>query len=170
MVSRIKTVLTFVALYITIVGLVTFSCFLFEEAIQMTTFGTWPAKTAQNWELVLEGCDLIISINNTMCIINYSIGWIQPLAFLSYRAYSKATDYYVKALKSQAFANAPEVFIGRKVRFTFTPKQIKSHKDHVELINRNIRILMNELPPEKHVSVQGILEQQGKLLIVDMRK
>ncbi len=170
MVSRIKTILTFIALYITIVGLVTFSCFMFEEAIQMTTFGTWPAKTAQNWELVLEGCDLIVKINNTMCIVNYSIGWIQPLAFLSYRAYSKSADYYVKALKSQAFAHAPEIFVGRNVKFSFTPKEVKNHHDHVELVSRNIRILVDEIPLEKSILVQGRLEQQGTLLIVDMRK
>ena len=170
MVSKIKSILTILALYITVVGLITFSNFILEEAIQMTTFGTWPAKTAQNWELVLEGCDIISGINTTMSIINYSIGWIQPLAFLSYRAYGKATDYYIKALKSQAFANAPEAFIGRTVRFTFTPRTIQSEKDYVRLINRRIHVIADAVPDSKSVVVSGVLKQDGKLFIIDIRK
>lgn len=170
MISRIKTILTILALYITVVGIVTFSNFILEESIQMTTFGTWPAKTAQNWELVLEGCDLITKINFTMKIINYSVGWIQPLAFLSYRAYAQGTDYYVKALKSQAFANAPEVFVGRKVKFIFTPREIRQEKDIIRLINRRIHVFVDKLPAQKSVSVQGLLEQHENLFIIDMRE
>ena len=135
----------------------------------MATFGTWPAKTAQNWELVLEGCDIITGINTTMSVINYAIGWIQPLAFLSYRAYAKSTDYYVKALKSQAFANAPEAFIGRNVRFRFTPKTIQHKADHIRLINRRIHVIVDKMPESKSILVQGRLEQQGKVFVIDTR-
>jgi len=168
MISRIKTVLTIIALYVTVVGLVTFSNFMLEESIQMATFGTWPAKSAQNWELVLEGCDLISKINITLKIINYSIGWMQPLAFLSYKAYAKATDFYVKALKSQAFANNPSVFVGRKVRFMFTPKTIKHNSDHIELINGTIHVIVNKMPTGKTILVQGVLKQHQNILTVHM--
>jgi hypothetical protein len=170
MVARIKSILTALALYITVVGLITFANFILEESIQMTTFGTWPAKTARNWNVVLEGCDIITGINSTMRIINYSIGWIQPLAFISYRAYAKATDYYVTALKSEVFANAPEVFIGRQVCFLFKPRVIQHHSDYVELIHGQIHVLMDKMPDQMTILVQGRINQHGKKLIIDLRK
>ena len=170
MISRIKSIITTIAVYLAVVGCVTFACFILEEATQVTIFGTWPAKSAQNWELVLEGCDLVQSINTTLKVINYGIGWIQPLAFLSYKCYATGTDYYVKALKSQAFANAPEVFIGRNVRFTFTPRTIQSEKDYVRLINRRIHVIADTVPETESIVVSGVLKQDGKLFIIDIRK
>jgi hypothetical protein len=168
MIAKIKSALTFIALYITAVGLITFSNFILEEAIQMATFGTWPAKTAQNWELVLEGCDIISGINTTMSVINYSAGWIQPLAFLSYKAYAKSTDYYVKALKSQAFAHSPEIFVGRVVTFKFTPKTIEQTEEGLYLINRRIHVIVDKMPDSTPMVVQGRLELHSKKLVVNM--
>jgi hypothetical protein len=149
-----------------IVGLITFSNFIFEEAIQMTTFGTWPAQDAKAWEIVLEGTDLIDSINLTMKIVNYSLGWIQPLAFLSYRAYSRATDYYTQALKTKAFAHAQEVFIGRRIRFQFAPKQIRNEEKCYRLINRNLHVVVPEAPETESIDVDGVLEKVDGMLVI----
>jgi len=155
--------------YIALCSTIMFPCFILEEAGQVCLFGGWPAKSVHNWELVLDGCDLMDNINNTLKVINYSVGWIQPLAFLSYRAYAKATDYYIKALKSQAFANAPEAFVGRTVQFKFTPKTIQQKQDHIELINGRIHIIVDKLPETKTILVQGRLEQKGNTFVVDIR-
>jgi|GEM_PF-1829962 len=106
--------------YISLVGLVTFSLFLLEESIQMATFGTWPASDAQDYRLVREGLRVIESANRTMKIINYSIGWVQPLAFLSYRAYAKSTDYYIASMKAKIFAHDPGALIGERVTATIS--------------------------------------------------
>ena len=118
---KLKRWLSYALILISFWGLLTFSLFIHEEAIQTAMFGTWPAQDAGDWELVLEGVDLMGSINLSMKIINYSVGWLQPLAFFSYRAYSKSTDFYIKGLKAKAFARAPEAFHGRTVEFKFTP-------------------------------------------------
>jgi hypothetical protein len=108
MITKLKTCLSNVAVFLSILGIVTFSLFIFEEAIQMATFGTLPAQYTKDWELVMEGADTIESINNSMKMVNHSVGWLQPLAFFSYRAYGKATDYYVESLRKKVFVNSPE--------------------------------------------------------------
>lgn len=100
---------------ITIMGIVTFSLFILEESFQTVMFGTWPAQDAQRWDLVKEGVEHMERIETTIKWVNRSIGWIQPLAFVSYREYAKASDFYGRALKAKALAHAPELFDGESI-------------------------------------------------------
>lgn len=120
--SRIKKILSILLMYITVVGIVTFSLFIHEEAVQMVMFGTWPAKNAKQWDIVKEGIDIMGSINTSSRWINRIAGWIQPLAFLSYRQFNRATDFYIKALESEAFANAPHLFVGETMEVSLFVK------------------------------------------------
>jgi hypothetical protein len=110
---------------------------------------------------------LFLIINHTMKVINYSVGWIQPLAFFPYRSFAKATDYYVKSLKRKAFAHSPESFVGRKVEFMFTIRSVKNEGEHVKLTNGRICILSGFLPKTRKVIVSGIVERKGDLLIIE---
>jgi hypothetical protein len=141
-----------------------------EESIQMTTFGTWPAKDAKNWSLVLKGCDTISKINLSLKIINYSVGWVQPLAFFSYRSFAHGTDYYVKSLKTLAFAKEPEAFDGRKIEFTFTPQKIIREGGQVILVNRRIRVIVRKMPDGKSVRVSGVVRVENGLIIIEDTK
>ncbi|RLA96354.1 MAG: hypothetical protein DRG83_17520 [Deltaproteobacteria bacterium] len=161
-----RQVLSNVAVILSILGVITFSLFIFEEAIQMTVFGTWPAQYSKDWDLVMEGCDTIDSINRAMKVFNHSVGWIQPFAFFSYRSFGKATDYYVKALKAKVFANSPECFLGRKVEFGFVPKRILSDGDGIKLINGRICVLAKDIPETRKVIVSGVIERKGNFLII----
>jgi len=127
--SRIRLYITILFAYTTLAGLVTFSLFICEEASQTTMFGTWPAKDAKQWDLVLTGANLMEKINTTEKIICYSVGWIQPLAFFSYRLHTKSADYYVKSLRAEVFAYAPELLVGEKVEFYFKPRKIETKTD-----------------------------------------
>lgn len=164
--SKLKKTLSMIALIISILGLITFSLFIFEEALQVTMFGTWPAQDAGDWDLVLEGIDVMESLNLGMKIVNYSVGWLQPLAFFSYRAYSQSTDFYIKGLKAKAFARAPEVFEGREHEFNFKPKRIVEDADGVKLINRNIIVMLKERPVGSRFKVRGKIQVIGKKIIV----
>lgn len=138
--------------------------FIFEEAIQVVTFGTWPAQYSKDWDLVMEGCDTIESINRSMKIVNYSVGWLQPFAFFSYRAYGRATDYYVEALRRKVFVNSPECFLGRKVEFVFVPARIEPVESGVKLISGKVFVLADSVPETGKVLVSGIVERQGDFL------
>lgn len=168
--KKIATTLKLLFAYITICGLVMFPCFILEEAIQMTTFGTWPAADAQDWELMSEGVQTIKSINITMKIINYSVGWIQPLAFLSYRAFAKATDYYVQSLKAKIFAHSPETLIGHTITTTLSLRHARISENIYHLKNRSISITLKNPPDAPSIRVTATVHAapHGVHLIPDL--
>jgi hypothetical protein len=163
-----KQFLKYFATYLAIAGLVTFSMFIIEEAYQTVMFGTWPAQDADRWDLVLKGSDLMEDINKTLKIINYCAGWIQPLAFISYHAYSKSAEYYVEALRAKAFANAPELFIGRTVTVGFNPQRSERTEDgrRWRLVNGRIRVEVDQLPKEKIVTKTGKVTLEGDKIVI----
>ena len=165
--SKLQAFLKLFFAYISLCGLIMFPCFISEEAIQTTIFGTWPAKSSRDWNLVLIGCDTISKINLSLKIVNYSVGWIQPLAFLSYKSFTRGTDYYVKALKTEIFAKSPESFDGRKVEFTFIPQKIIQEGGKITLVNRTIRVIVKEAPNGKSVKIKGTVRVKDNLVIVE---
>jgi len=164
--KKIKQILSYIMIYLSIAGLVTFSLFILEESAQTTMFGLWPAKNARQWHIVKTGTDLMRRINTTTKIINYSIGWIQPLAFFSYRAYTKATDFYITGAESEAFAHAPELFIGQKVDFVFTPRKIESFDDKYLLTNGRLGLVFDRQPELKKQHISGVLTPYKQYFIV----
>jgi hypothetical protein len=166
--KKFKLFLTIAFAYISIVGIITFSLFIHEEAVQTIMFGTWPAKNINRWDIVMEGADLMRKTNRSAKIINYSIGWIQPLAFFSYRAYSKATDFYIKSIEAESFANSPELFIGRKVEFTFYPKQIMPIEDGRWMaINGKLSVISNTQLPLDKMQIKGeLIKYKNHLTVI----
>ncbi|HEC66845.1 MAG TPA: hypothetical protein ENI23_16340 [bacterium] len=168
--KKIKTFLTVFYAYLGICGLIVFSLFIEEEAIQTTMFGTWPAQDAKNWGLVLKGSDLMKRINKTLKITNYSFGWIQPLAFVSYRSYGQATDYYIEALEHKVLAHAPEAFVGREITFEFVPKQIIQDADGIKLINGRVQIIVDKIPNDGKIKVRGIVQiEDGRVVVREIK-
>ena len=141
--KRIKAGLQLALAIVTILGLITFSLFILEEAFQTIMFGTWPAQDAQDWDTVLAGTDLMETTVTTLNIINYACGWLQPLAFIAYRSYGKAARFYIQGLRSKVFAMSPESFDGRVHTFTFRPQRIVNG----DLVNNRITIKTNMANP-----------------------
>ena len=137
--SKFKNVLQLALAIVTILGLITFSLFIIEEAFQTIMFGTWPAQDAKDWDTVLAGTDLMESTVTTLNVINYACGWLQPLAFIAYRSYGKAARYYIKGLRTKVFAMSPESFDGRVHEFIFRPQRIVNGA----LVNGKITIHCN---------------------------
>ena len=154
--QRIRRYLAFFAIYLSIAGLVTFSMFLLEESFQTVMFGTWPAQDAKRWDVVLEGTDLMEKVTKTLKIVNYSAGWIQPLAFISYGSYAKSATFYIKALRTKVLAHAPELMEGREVEMKFMVKSMKKNGDEFIISNGVIKFRSKE-------RVSGIVEIKGIL-------
>jgi len=169
-INKFKKYMTFILVYLTVAGAYTFTAFIIEESQQQVIWGTWPAQDAKNWELVLEGCDLLESLNTTMWWINWTIGYIQPLALVSYHSYWRSTSYYMKSLKAKVFAKSPESFDGRYVEFSFTPKKVTREKEKVILANRRIRVIMDKDPGTKKIKVSGIVRVEDNKVYIDMEE
>jgi len=158
MADRLKWIMKLVYAYLAVCGLVIFPCFILEESIQMATFGTWPAQDAKDWRLVVKGIDVIQRINTTVKIVNYSLGWIQPLSFFAYKAFSSATDYYVQALTAKVFAHAPEALDGHEITVTITLARAKVLDDRTYRFPRFILVIKS-----RHTGPEIVLT--GKITI-----
>jgi len=171
--KKAKTWLRVFYAYITLTGTIMFGLFILEEAFQTTMFATWPAKDVKQWEIVYDGCKLMKSITVTLKVVNYTIGYIQPIAFIAYRKFAQSADYYIKALRSEIFANRPDLFVNEYVNFNFVPNEIRNGPDNsLFLINRKIRVICRKSQKSRNMSISGILKvsSDGTYCYVDIRK
>jgi len=148
--QRIKTLLQMAAIVISLMGVVTFSLFILEEAFQTAMFGTWPAQDAKDWRLAKIGLDTQKKIVWWMKLVNYTVGWVQPLGFIAYANYARSSDYYMDGLGAKIFANCPECFDDEEFTFTFYPQTVTGN----ELINHNVRVMV---PDSLHASLQPVV-------------
>ena len=167
--KRIKNFATIVILYISLAGLYTFTAFILEESQQQIIWGTWPAKDAKNWELVLDGCDLLKDINRSLKILNWSVGYIQPLALLSYHCYWKSTDYYIKSLEALIISKEPQLFNNRIVNLKFTPQRVIKDSE-IKLIKDNVIIYVDKIPDTYPLFISHVGTVKGNKLFIDLRK
>ena len=171
MIGRSKNWLKYVALILSIMGLVTFSLFILEESFQTVMFGTWPAQDAQRWDIVYDGCKMMKRITGTMKVVNYTLGWIQPIAFISYQSYAESGDYYTRALRAKVLAHSPKQFEGEEITLTFRYNELKAMPDgSILLINGKKGIRVWTKPEKSVVSASGILTRHKNLFIIDNRK
>ena len=162
--TKAKVFISILAVYISVTGLVTFSLFILEESVQTCMFGTWPAQDAKDWEVVRFGLERIKNTTVTLKVINYSLGWIQPLAFVAYKSYGEAADVYIAGLEAKLFANAPHLFEGKTVTVTFTPQVVAENPPgEYKHTNHNVTFLSKQRHPvgvsqriTGLVSVEGI--------------
>jgi len=126
---KARSKLAAVATILSIMGLITFSLFILEEAMQTIMFGTWAAQDAGDWSLVMIGCASNRKINKILKIVNYSVGWIQPFAFVAYKSYGEAMDFYIESLERKVLRREPALFLGRKLTLTVQPVNHKKTAD-----------------------------------------
>jgi len=114
----------------------------------------------------MQGCNIVDNINTTLKIINYSIGWIQPLAFFSYKAYSNATDYYIESLKAKIFAHSPESLIGQTLTVTINLRGATIKDSLYHLKNSSIFVSLPENSATPTMRITSIVKKipQGVLL------
>ena len=167
-INGINKYIKWFAIYLAAAGLYSYTAFILEESFQTVMFGSWVSQDAQRWDLVQKGADLMEKINKTLKIINYCFGWIQPLAFISYRAYATAADYYIESLHAKALANAPELYVGRTVTVVFSPQRSERTEDgqRWRLVNGRTRVEVDQLPKNGQVTKTGKVSIEGNLVVI----
>lgn len=168
---RTRAILSVLAIYISVSGLVTFSLFIIEESIQTTMFGTWQAIDANDWWVVKFGADRIGEANQLLKTVNGTLGWVQPISFWAYRAYGRATDVYLQGLQARIFANAPELFDGRRISASFTPRQVQLTSAGYLHTNRRVALLS----PQKHpvgvsCRITGVVSVRAYRIVITEEK
>ncbi len=157
--QRLKTFLQMMAIIISMMGIITFSLFINEEAFQTIMFGTWPAQDAKEWRLVKRGITGMESAVFTMKVINWGFGWIQPFGFFAYKSYIKASEFYIEGLSAKIFAHCPECYNNEEVTFTFRPQRI----DNGEGISNNMVVTFprGHNPDLNPIVVEGMVRVEG---------
>jgi hypothetical protein len=167
--SKFEKFIGYFKWYLALAGLITFSMFILEESLQTTTFGIWPAKNAKAWANVKRGLDLMDNINTTLKVINYSVGWFQPLAFISYRAYSEASDSFIEGSIAEVLANEPDLYVNCKVRVELVVKKIESLQDGTWLaIGGRVAAKVKSQPElGETLHVEGTLKKRNEKLVIE---
>lgn len=162
--------LSYVLLILTIIGTISFTLFIEEEAFQTLMFGTWPAQDVGQWKTVARGCNLMETNCKVMKWTLYSIGWLNPLAFVSYRQYTKAADYYVQALRCKVAVHAPEELVGKTVSLSVVAGKIEVLDRGYRVHAGQLCILVNQIPTQKRLHIRGRIEMVDGYPTIDIRR
>lgn len=166
-IKKVKEVLGLIMVVISVMGIVTFSMFILEESFQTIMFGTWPAQDAKRWDIVLKGTDLMEKALKTLRFVNYTCGWVQPLAFVSYRSYAISEEFYIESLRAKILANDPYVMVGRDIEFRGTPRTWKKLNERLYIASYGrIRVISPIEPAIRPTTISGRLRLSGNMLYI----
>lgn len=162
----------YIGLYLGLVGLFSFNCFILEEAFQTVMFGAWGAFEAREYRLIKREMATQETLRTTLRIINNTGGWLNPFGWFAYQGYVDAEREWIDATNAKLFAHAPEVFAGEIVTFTFLPQEEEPGDGCTYYRNGRITVVTNT--PIKPV-VTGLVRiytdiNNTKNIIVDTRK
>ncbi|MDQ5985906.1 MAG: hypothetical protein CSYNP_01623 [Syntrophus sp. SKADARSKE-3] len=152
-------------LYLGLSGLVMFNLFIMEEGFQTTMFATWPAQDAGEWRLVKKSLAVMQKSHDALVFMNKCGGWLNPFSYISYDFYAQSEEAYIAGLKAKAFANAPELFAGEKMTFSFKFQEKEFADGHMILRNGRCSVLTKEEKPE----YTGVINVNGDAITVDAR-
>lgn len=152
-------------LYLALCGLIFFNLFIFEEAQQQVIFSTWSSKAAGEWPLLKGTIPLLEDIHATSSTINKYFGWINPIGYMAYSAYNKAEEEQIKSIRALVFANAPELFDGETVTFSFQPHETEYLDGYAAYRAGRITVLSADLQPV----VTGAVTVTDGVVVVDAR-
>jgi len=145
-------------LYLSIIGLFSFSLFIAQEGIQMMSFGAFSCKDTGRWDLIKKNNDKINHILDHMTIINTWLMWMQPFQYIAYGDYITATRAYVEAQEALVLAHDPGLYEGDEISIDFyyrTATQDKSRPNIWKLQSGKLVVFVDTLPPNKSFSLSG---------------
>lgn len=153
-------------IYLAFTGIFTFNCFILQEAFQTVMFGGWGAFQAKEYRLIKRQLATMEKLRTTLIIVNYAGGWLNPFGYVAYAGYVKAEREYIDATGARLFAEAPEMFVGEVVTFTFTPQEEEPNGDHSIYRNGAMSVISRSLKP----IVTGMVLMENGKIFVDERK
>jgi|LGVF01.1.fsa_nt_gb hypothetical protein len=153
-------------------GTISFTLFIFEEAQQTIMFSTWQSIDCAQWNTVATSCQLMHDLNETMNRFNNWVGWINPLSFISYNAYYKASATYISALRTKVFLHVPEELEGCWICLTVMQRSFKQLNDgnYVVYFGQRCKIILPNLPKSHSFLVKGMVHLDPKDGMVTIRK
>jgi hypothetical protein len=159
-------VLRLATMFLAVLGIFTFPLFICNEATRVAVWATWQADNTELY-ILKEGVDVIRAINGTSKGINYTGGWLHPISFQGYRAFTKATDYWLLTAESRILSHDPKLMDGSTVTVMFRPRTIESTTDGVLLINDKVRVKVKTIPETDVFWITGKCKWTGEHLLIE---
>src|SRR3989344_5339343 len=97
--SKLKTLLWILSIFIAYAGLVGFTCFIFEESLQLQSFTAFIYVNSEDWTGLKEHVVFMEKTQNLAEIWIKGIGWSNPIMWPAFLSYLASNDAYIKSLK-----------------------------------------------------------------------
>ena len=148
-------------LYLGIIGLVSFSLFIMEEAIQSCQFANFSCSDTYRYDLIKKNIERISKINKHLKVLTVTLMWMQPFQWWAYQDYGDATDNYVASLQAEVLANDPGLYVGQEIDIDFYWKSVIKREKYI--LSAGKLVYRTETMPESNsVRIKGIVRKYKK--------
>jgi len=97
--GKIKKVLLVISFLVAYSGLIGFTCFIFEESLQLQTFSAFIYVNGEDWEGLQEHVELMEKTQDFVGMWIKGIGWGNPIMYPAFLSYLESNEAYIKSLK-----------------------------------------------------------------------
>jgi hypothetical protein len=157
-----KRILSLFYMYLSIVGMFGFCCFIMEESIQMLSFSMFTVKDTQRWDIGIKNINRMEKINNHLGVINGVFMWLQPIQMFAYKDFVEATRGYIESQRGLLLANAPELHIGHTIGLDFYYRSIRETGEGYELRSGKLMVLVSEIPEANPIRITGRIYKKSE--------
>ena len=98
---KLKKILWIASLLVAYSGLIGFTCFIFEETLQLQTFTAFIYTNSEDWEGLSEHIKFMEDTQTFAGVWIKCFGWGNPIMYPAFLSYLKSNEHYIKALKSK---------------------------------------------------------------------
>jgi|TARA_B100000315_G_C14494113_1_gene549067 hypothetical protein len=97
--NKAKKLLLVLSLLVAYAGLIGFTCFIFEESLQLQSFAAYIYVNAKDWEGLEEHIELMEKTQSVAEIWIKGMGWANPIMWPAFLSYLESNEAYINTLK-----------------------------------------------------------------------
>lgn len=102
--GRAKKLLWVVSIIIAYAGLVGFTCFIFEESLQLQSFTAFMYVNSEDWQGLKEHIEFMERTQSLAEIWIKGVGWSNPIMWPAFLSYLESNEAHINALKKRVDA------------------------------------------------------------------
>ena len=152
-------VLKYFYLYLSIIGLISFSCFICQEAIQIVTFANFSCSDTRRYDLLKKNIEKIAEINDHLRALNAVLLIMQPFQYIAYSDYCNGTQSYIETLQAEVLANDPGLYAGEQISIDFYYKSLISDQRGFVIKSGKLLCILATKPQGNPVRITGVVRR-----------
>ena len=96
---KLKKILWIASLLVAYAGLIGFTCFIFEETLQLQTFTAFIYTNSEDWDGLEEHIEFMKKTQGFAEVWIKGFGWGNPIMWPAFLSYLDSNEAYIKALE-----------------------------------------------------------------------